>query len=101
MLFVCLGNICRSPMAEGVFRGLLERDGLAHRVEVDSAGMGDWHRGSPPDQRAREAAGRRVAALQGLSRQAAERRLFGFLSLRGFSSDVVWKVVRESLVEKR
>ncbi len=52
-------------------------------------------------ERAREAAGRRVAALQGLSRQAAGRRLFGYLSRRGFSSDVIWKVVRESLVEKR
>ena len=76
VLFVCLGNICRSPMAEGVFRGLLERDGLAHRVEVDSAGMGDWHRGSPPDERAQEAAGRRGVDISGLRARRAKAEDF-------------------------
>ena len=46
VLFVCLGNICRSPSAEAVFRSLLQRAGLA--IEVDSAGTGDWHVGEPP-----------------------------------------------------
>jgi len=49
---VCLGNICRSPMAEVVVRSELERSGLAARVEVDSAGTGDWHLGGPMDARA-------------------------------------------------
>jgi len=50
VLFVCLGNICRSPLAEAAFRAEVERLGLA--VEADSAGTGDWHRGHPPDRRA-------------------------------------------------
>ena len=56
VLFVCLGNICRSPLAEAAFRAEVERLGLA--VEVDSAGIGGWHRGEPPDPRARAAAAR-------------------------------------------
>lgn len=51
ILFVCLGNICRSPMAEGVFRHLSEMAGTS-RYTVDSAGTGDWHVGAPPDERA-------------------------------------------------
>src|SRR5690554_5601609 len=50
VLFVCLGNICRSPMAEAVFRHYVEEAGLSHRIEVDSAGTGDWHIGNPPHQ---------------------------------------------------
>lgn len=50
VLFVCLGNICRSPLAEGAFRYEVERLGLD--VHVDSAGTGDWHIGHPPDRRA-------------------------------------------------
>jgi protein-tyrosine phosphatase len=50
---VCLGNICRSPMAETVLRAELDRAGLGGRVEVDSAGTGDWHAGDPMDRRAR------------------------------------------------
>jgi protein-tyrosine phosphatase len=50
VLFVCLGNICRSPLAEAVFRGEAERLGLD--IVIDSAGTGDWHIGHPPDQRA-------------------------------------------------
>ena len=49
VLFVCLGNICRSPTAEGVFRRHLEDHGLSDRVEVDSCGTGNWHVGSAPD----------------------------------------------------
>ena len=54
VLFVCLGNICRSPLAEGVFRDLAAREGLD--VEIDSAGTGDWHIGRAPDQRAQAVA---------------------------------------------
>jgi protein-tyrosine phosphatase len=56
---VCLGNICRSPMAEMVLRAELERAGLSGRVEVDSAGTGDWHVGQPMDPRARAELSRR------------------------------------------
>src|SRR5260370_20019487 len=56
---VCLGNICRSPMAEVMLRAELERAGLSARVEVDSAGTGDWHLGEPMDARARAELSRR------------------------------------------
>jgi len=56
ILFVCLGNICRSPLAEAAFRAVAERKGLD--VTVDSAGTGDWHVGGPPDPRAQAQARR-------------------------------------------
>jgi protein-tyrosine phosphatase len=59
ILFVCMGNICRSPMAHGVFRRLVAEAGLADRVIVDSAGTIDYHAGDPPDRRAIAAAGAR------------------------------------------
>jgi protein-tyrosine phosphatase len=59
ILFVCLGNICRSPMAEGVFLKVASERGLAPPLEVDSAGTGSWHIGDPPDSRARQAAAAR------------------------------------------
>ena len=59
ILFVCLGNICRSPTAEAVLRDLLAREAPELSVEIDSAGIGDWHVGEPPDQRALLAARRR------------------------------------------
>lgn len=60
--FVCLGNICRSPTAEGVFRHLVAEGGLAGRIEIDSAGTADYHAGEAPDHRAR-AAGQRAGIL--------------------------------------
>ena len=55
VLFVCLGNICRSPAAEGVFLELVERQGRSHHFEVDSAGTGGWHVGRLADARMRKA----------------------------------------------
>ncbi|MFK8048875.1 MAG: low molecular weight protein-tyrosine-phosphatase [Halioglobus sp.] len=52
VLFVCLGNICRSPTAHGVFEHLVAQRGLGNRIEVDSCGTGDWHIGHAPDPRA-------------------------------------------------
>jgi protein-tyrosine phosphatase len=69
ILFVCMGNICRSPTAEGVMRGLLRDAGLEGAVEIESAGTGGWHAGEPPDARAAEAAGRRGVVLEGAARQ--------------------------------
>lgn len=56
ILMVCLGNICRSPSAEGVLRHKLKQAGLADKVFVDSAGIGGWHEGDAPDKRAQKAA---------------------------------------------
>ncbi len=52
LLIVCLGNICRSPLAEGALRARIASSPLAGKVQVDSAGTGDWHAGQPPDRRA-------------------------------------------------
>lgn len=59
VLFVCTGNICRSPTGEGVFQAMLKACGLEHQVAVDSAGIADYHVGEPPDTRSIEAAGAR------------------------------------------
>ena len=66
VLFVCLGNICRSPTAEGVFRRALEQAGLADEVEIDSCGVGSWHVGKAPDSRAQQVALCRGIDLSGL-----------------------------------
>ncbi|GHD46088.1 protein-tyrosine phosphatase [Marinobacter persicus] len=66
VLFVCLGNICRSPSAEGVFRQLAEQAGLLEALEIDSCGTGGWHVGKQPDSRAMAAAARRGIDLSGL-----------------------------------
>lgn len=58
VLFVCLGNICRSPLAEGVFRAAVARRGLEARFEVDSCGTGGWHAGEGPDRRSVDVARR-------------------------------------------
>jgi protein-tyrosine phosphatase len=55
VLFVCLGNICRSPAAEGVMRRLVQQKGLLDQVVIASCGIGDWHVGQPPDYRIRQA----------------------------------------------
>ena len=59
VLFICLGNICRSPTAEGVFRHLVESEGLGNRIEIDSAGTAAYHVGNPPDGRSQDAARQR------------------------------------------
>lgn len=69
VLFVCLGNICRSPTAEAAMARLVEAAGLTDAIELDSAGTGAWHVGERPDARATEAAAARGIAMRGLARQ--------------------------------
>ncbi len=76
VLFVCLGNICRSPTAQGVFEYLLVEEGWASRVEVDSAGTAAWHTGQPPDERARAAALHRGIDLSGQRARKIRREDF-------------------------
>ena len=72
VLFVCMGNICRSPTAQGVFESLIAAEGLAHVVAADSAGTSAYHIGHPPDGRATEAAAKRGIDLAGYrARQVA------------------------------
>lgn len=77
VLFVCLGNICRSPLAEGALRHLAARDGVS--VTVDSAGIGGWHVGEPPDRRAQVTARRHgveIGTLRGRQVTAEDFRRF-------------------------
>jgi protein-tyrosine phosphatase len=69
VLFVCLGNICRSPTAEGTMRALVAEAGLEDEIELDSAGTGSWHVGSAPDERATAAAAGRGIVLEGGARR--------------------------------
>jgi protein-tyrosine phosphatase len=72
LLFVCMGNICRSPTAEAVMRALVAREGLQDEVEIDSAGTGGWHVGDPPDARSTAAAAKRGIVMEGAARQVTE-----------------------------
>jgi protein-tyrosine phosphatase len=71
VLFVCLGNICRSPTGEGLLRHVLAERGLDGQIEVDSAGTGGWHVGDAPDARMTRAAAARGYRLGGAARQVA------------------------------
>jgi protein-tyrosine phosphatase len=71
LLFVCMGNICRSPTAEAVMRGVVRREGLDDVIEIDSAGTGSWHVGDPPDARSTEAARARGIVMEGAARQVS------------------------------
>jgi protein-tyrosine phosphatase len=82
VLFVCLGNICRSPTAEGVFRDLVARAETPAELHVDSAGIGDWHVGAAPDRRAIQAARRRgydISALRARQVDPADFARFGWI----------------------
>ncbi|MEG3616875.1 low molecular weight protein-tyrosine-phosphatase [Magnetovibrio sp. PR-2] len=82
VLFVCLGNICRSPTAEGVFRDLVEREGLADQITIDSAGTHAYHVGEQPDRRAQAEAQRRgidISALRGRQARPQDFQTFDYV----------------------
>ena len=93
LLFVCLGNICRSPTAEGVMRALVEREGLEDSIQLESAGTGAWHVGSAPDGRAAAAALARGVTLEGRARQVRPEDFDDF--------DLLLAMDRENLRELR
>ena len=93
ILFVCINNICRSPTAEGVMRGLLRDEGLEQAVAIESAGTGGWHAGSPPDARATEAAQARGITLEGAARQVTRSDFEDY--------DVLVAMDRENLADLR
>lgn len=78
VLFVCLGNICRSPLAEGVFQHLVNEAGIAHRFHIDSAGTSGYHAGDPPDARTSTVARARGIELTSRSRQLLQEDLQRF-----------------------
>lgn len=73
ILFVCLGNICRSPAGEGIFKKMINDTGLSNRIEVDSAGTSGWHQGELPDSRMRQHGSRRGYKFDSLSRKFVSR----------------------------
>lgn len=75
ILFVCMGNICRSPLAESVFRHLVRERGMEERFEIDSAGTSGYHAGDPPDPRSVATARARGVAVAGASRPLSHRDL--------------------------
>ncbi len=82
VLFVCMGNICRSPTAEAVFRHYVENAGLSGHIQIDSAGTHDYHIGEPPDARTRRAAQQRgydMSALRGRQVEAADFERFDYV----------------------
>ncbi len=93
LLFVCMGNICRSPTAEGVMGALVAQAGLQEEVELDSAGTGGWHVGNPPDARAVATARSRGIVLDGLARQVSPEDFYDF--------DLVLAMDRSNLDELR
>jgi protein-tyrosine phosphatase len=93
ILFVCMGNICRSPTAEGVMRHLLAERGLEDEIEVESAGTGGWHAGSPPDARSARAAAARGITLEGAARQVTRADFEDF--------DLLVAMDRENLADLR
>ena len=78
VLFVCLGNICRSPLAEGVFQHLVDEAGASDRFEIDSAGTGAWHVGERPDARAEMVASQHGVHLDSRARQVTNEDLTQF-----------------------
>lgn len=81
VLFVCMGNICRSPTAEGVFRQVVRQAGQEERFQIDSAGTHDYHIGKAPDRRAQQAALTRGYDLSGLRGRQVGREDFGCFDL--------------------
>ncbi|MFL5818333.1 MAG: low molecular weight protein-tyrosine-phosphatase [Conexibacter sp.] len=87
VLFVCLGNICRSPTAEAVMARLVAEAELDHAIELDTAGTGAWHVGSPPDERATAAAAARGIAMRGAARQVTAEDFERFDLLLAMDAD--------------
>ena len=106
ILFVCTGNICRSPTAEGVFRHLAHAAGHRDTIETDSVGLGGWHVGDPPDRRAIEAAARRgfdLSDLRARQIRVADYAEFDLLLAmdRGHYREMVGRAPRESVDKVR
>lgn len=86
ILFVCLGNICRSPAAEGVMKALLEKEGLSNEFYIESAGIIDYHEGELPDARMRRSASARGYVLDSRSRPVAKNDFMRFDYLIGMDN---------------
>ena len=100
VLFVCMGNICRSPTAEGVFRHLVEEGGLSDHIEIDSAGTHAYHINEPPDRRASAAAERRGYTLTKIrARRVVDMDFERFDYIIAMDRDNVQRLVEQADVE--
>lgn len=95
VLFVCLGNICRSPMAEAIFRDLVKKEGLESKIEIDSAGTGDWHIGNPPHIGTRKILDQYNISYEGLkARKVSAKDLEQFDYIIGMDSENIGNLRR-------
>lgn len=92
--FVCLGNICRSPLAEGIFKHLVEQAGRSHEFQIDSAGVGGWHAGEPADPRAQATARAHGLTLTGRAQQIGPADFARLDAIIALDSDVADEVRR-------
>jgi len=100
VLFVCMGNICRSPTAEGIFRHLVEEGGLSDHIEIDSAGTHAYHINEPPDRRATAAAERRGYSLAAIrARRVVDTDFERFDYIIAMDRDNVERLVDQAEVE--
>jgi len=93
LLFVCLGNICRSPSAENIMRHLIEKEGLSDKIVCDSAGTASYHLGEPPDRRMKAAAEKRGIKLEGKARQFQPSDFEKYDLILAMDRDNYWSLV--------
>jgi protein-tyrosine phosphatase len=93
LLFVCLGNICRSPAAENIMNHLITQHDLGHQIVCDSAGTSSYHIGSPPDQRMVAAAKQRGMVFQGRARQFQADDFEKFDLILAMDRDNYWDIL--------
>ncbi|WP_026679092.1 low molecular weight protein-tyrosine-phosphatase [Fictibacillus gelatini] len=95
VLFVCLGNICRSPMAEAIFRKIVQQRGWEDKIFVDSAGTGDWHIGEPPHKGTREILTKKNISIEGKkARQISQSDLSNFDYIIGMDAENIGNLRR-------
>ena len=94
VLFVCLGNICRSPLAEGIFKDLVKKSGMDLFIQVDSAGTSGWHIDEPPDARSIQIAEQKGIQLNHLGRQIKKNDLQRFDYILAMDQDNLEEIQR-------